>query len=198
MRTAFLFVLLVTVGAGVAAAQPVPDPAKAAVQDKTRFDELETVRRTLVQRDFWTVGKYKDATFDAAVVGTVGAPDGDRVRGMRLDIAYNSFLRMDFTIWAHDVSFVEQSELDGFSTALRFIGDTADAWSKAPTRDYYSEITYRTFGGVGVVLIYQIKNRKPEVSVELLGGVESQSIELADIPKVKALVDATIELLKTK
>ena len=170
-------------------------PAQAAAGEQRPQTQLESFlssKGTLLVKDFYELGKVGgigSMSVDAVVITQPGQTDR-KIRGLRIEVAESGRLERS------DTSFLDMDEIDSLSKALAYMSDLALKW-KGTEKQEYTEVQFATKGDFAIGFYQRKKDQGGFVSSGRIGAARA-FINVADFPKIKALVDQSLAVLQNK
>jgi hypothetical protein len=175
-------------------AQTRPSPNSTSTKPQEAATALEAFlgkRGRLIVKDYYSLGRISGMGSIELKGLVIYEPGGtQKIKGLRAEVAESG--RLERT----NNSFIDLDELESLSQALTYMIDLAKKWNGL-ARDSYTEVIY-TSKGEFQVGFYQQSGKLGAFCRSGSIGPADAFIEVADLEKMKTLVDQARALLASK
>jgi hypothetical protein len=165
--------------------------AKQKDQPSTALEAFLGKRGTMMIKDSYSLGSIRGTggvTMDALVIYQPNSTT--KIKGLRAEVTESGELERSNT------SFIDYDELESLSQALAYMSNLSTKW-KGQQHDPYTEVIYTSKGEFEVGFYQQGTKSRAFCRSGDIGSTDA-FLDLGDLPRMKALVDQAITLLKTK
>lgn len=164
---------------------------KQAEQPATKVEAFLGKRGRLVLKDSYDLGQISSLgkiEMDALVIYEPGS--SQKVKGLRVEVTEAGRLERSNT------SFIDLDELQSLSEALSYMSNLAKQWN-TQGHETYTEVIYSSKGQFKVGFFQKGKENGAFFTSGSIGAVNA-FVKIADLDRLKSLVDQAISLLNSK
>jgi len=163
----------------LAHSQALPPP----IPELTNVEEFSSRSGTLIQREFTRIGEFTGVRVDVVKVSDLIGKTS--IQGVRISANAGASA-------ARDTVFLDADELDTFLKATALM--KAAAFSTTP--DSFTDVTYRSRGGITIGAVYANKRWNPYLRLDRFDQKTSLSVDQSEIESLRDLIAHVKERMK--